>query len=229
MLAEKQNPVPAKESAVLNKSRKFNIKNYYHWLYLLVIPAYMLVFCIDERVVTENYFVMDLPLDNLIPFLEAFIIPYFAWYPFMIGVGAYLIFKDVKGFKKYMFYIFVSFMVSVFLYLIFPNGQGLRPDITGNENIFTGMIHILYTIDTPTNVCPSLHVVGSMAAIFAVFDCEKLKNVFIRIAAVVVGAAIIVSIVFVKQHSVHDIFISVPYSFLMYFVTYKWLSKKLYK
>jgi membrane-associated phospholipid phosphatase len=124
-----------------------------------------------------------------------------------------------------MTYIGVSFFTAIVLFAIFPNGQDLRPDIAtlGRENIFTRAIAVLYQADTNTNVCPSLHVVGSMAAVFGILHHPRLRcRWWLPVGGIVLAVLICLSTVFIKQHSVMDVFVGIPYGFLMYGLVY-WL------
>jgi membrane-associated phospholipid phosphatase len=69
-----------------------------------------------------------------------------------------------------------------------------------------------YDYDTNTNVCPSLHVLGSVTSMCAFFDLwRKKKMILAKTALVILTVLISVSTVFLKQHSVIDIFAAIPY------------------
>lgn len=208
-------------------------QRYHHWLYALVLPVYLVLFFVAEHIVGPDsaYTVIEHPLDALIPFCEWFYIPYVLWYPFMVSVGLYLAFKDGAGFKRYMTYIGITFIAAVGLFILFPNGQELRPDLDtlGRDNLFIRAIRVLYIADTNTNVCPSLHVVGSMAAVFGIFHHPRLrKTVWMPIGGIILAVLICLSTVFLKQHSVIDVFVGIPYGLLLYGAVY-WLPLLLTK
>ena len=208
-------------------------QRYHHWLYALVLPVYLTLFFITEHIVGPDsaYTVIEHPLDALIPFCEWFYIPYVLWYPFMGSVGLYLAFKDGAGFKRYMTYIGITFIAAIGLFILFPNGQELRPDLDalGRDNLFIRAIRVLYIADTNTNVCPSLHVVGSMAAVFGIFHHPRLrKTVWMPIGGIILAVLICLSTVFLKQHSVIDVFVGIPYGLLLYGAVY-WLPALLIK
>ncbi len=214
----------------MNKNQKttdIRWKKYRHWLYVLVLPVYLALFFLTEYLVGADaaYTVIYHPLDDLIPFCEWFYIPYVLWYPFMVSVGLYLALKDSEGFKRYMTYIGVSFIAAIGFFLLFPNGQELRPDLStlDRDNVFIRAIAVLYEADTNTNVCPSLHVVGSMAAVFGILHHPRLrKTVWMPVGGVILAIAICLATVFLKQHSVVDVFVGVPYGFFTYGLVY-WL------
>lgn len=193
---------------------------YKHVLWALLFPVYIVLYYIAESVVTVNYWNTATALDAYIPFLDFFVIPYSLWYPAMLIVGLYLIFKDPPGFKKYMLFLGLTCYISAAMYFILPNGQDLRPASFENSNFYTGIIGWLYSSDTNTNVFPSVHVTGSMAVLAGIWEGKGLKKVWIRISAVIITALISVSTVFIKQHAVIDIFASLAVSALVYVIIY---------
>ena len=200
-------------------------QKYGHWLYALILPLYLAGFFIEEHFIDGSapYLVSYMPIDARIPFCEWWYIFYVLWYPLLGGVGLYLAFRDPKGFKRYMTYIGVSFFTALLLFALFPNGQDLRPDLDtlGRENLFTRLIGVLYTTDTNTNVCPSLHVVGSLAAWFAVLHNDRLRRTrWVPIVVGVLACLISISTVMIKQHSLLDMIVGVPYALFLYRLLY---------
>lgn len=47
-----------------------------HLLLLLFVPLYLTAFYLIEKFITTDYWVSYIPLDDSIPFLEVFVIPY---------------------------------------------------------------------------------------------------------------------------------------------------------
>lgn len=202
------------------------VENYRHCWLLLLWFLYFAMFILVEHVVTDNYYVSYLPLDNFIPFIPSFVIFYVLWYPMLFFMTIHLMFWDVAAFKRYMLFIGIGFnLVSVF-YLFFPNGQDLRPAVFETQNAFTCLIGQLYRADTNTNVCPSLHVIGCAAFLFALYDTPRLNRKWFRVAAWILSIFVIASTVFIKQHSVLDVFIAIPYASLLYLFIYRVLLPK---
>ena len=111
------------------------------------------------------------------------------------------------------------FCKSLYLYL-YPTSQGLRPEIMPRDNVLTGLVHFLHRIDTPTNVCPSLHVYDSVGACIAVILTKDCFNRAEKYAAVLLTVSISLSTLFLKQHSVIDVFWGLVMSAVMYFIVY---------
>jgi len=202
-------------------SLKSLMKAHPEYWYFLFIPGYLLGFFLMEALVPADcdYFVCWLPLDDRIPFLEFFVIPYVLWYPFLFGTGMLLLLRDIPEMKRYVWFMIIGFGLTMLFCVLFPNGQNLRPEAFPRENVFTRMIAGLYAADTNTNVLPSMHVIGSVAAAIAV--CRSKPNRRWRVPAVILAVLISVSTVLIKQHSVLDVFVGlalcIPLWFLIYY------------
>ncbi len=201
-------------------------KDISHFLFILVLPVYLISFFTVEAIITDNYWVSYMPIDDLIPFCEWFLIPYYIWYPFMGVMGVYLLFTDASGFRKFMTFIGLSFMTSIVFFYIFPNGQDLRPEVFPRDNLLTRAIAGLYVADTNTNVLPSIHVVGSLAVPFAAQNNERLKKPWILAILYFIALLITASTVFIKQHSLLDGIVAIPYAIIFYILVYKVIYRK---
>ena len=188
---------------------------YRHSLLLLYWPVYGLFFLYFERIRSCTYHAVECELDSLVPFMPVFVIPYYFWFVFLVGMLIYTFFFDVNAFRKYMWFVILTYSATILIYFIYPTCQNLRPEVTGND-IFSRIVSGLYAFDTNTNVCPSIHVLGSFAVCFASCHCEKLKHPLVKASFFVVALLISVSTVFLKQHSVIDIFYAVIVSVLCY-------------
>ena len=98
--------------------------------------------------------------------------------------------------------------MTIFLIVsyIYPNVLHLRPSEFPRENVFTDMVRWLYRTDTPTNVLPSIHVFNSLAVHMSLTNCEALRDhKDVRYGSLVLTLLIILSTMFLKQHSVIDV------------------------
>ena len=181
------------------------IKEHPHMWWGLFLPAYLAAFFTIEKYVTGPYWATQLPVDSLIPFCPYFIVFYMSWSPLLAVLGIYLILKDAEGFRRYMWYIMVTFTTAVVFCILIPNGQDLRPAVMAHHNAATWLVEYTYSIDTNTNVFPSVHILGCMAAVAAVWHTPGLKKPAWRWGATLYGILIMVSTVFVKQHAAIDV------------------------
>lgn len=185
---------------------RINETQYKHTWYLLFWPCLGLRYILIERFVTaQRYFSVYAPLDDLIPFQEWFILPYLMWYALIVGMHLYLYLYDIAAFKHYSRYMITAFSLSTAIFLLFPTCQQLRPEVMPRDNLLSRAVAMLYCLDTNTNVCPSEHVIGAVAAFQASRRTPCLRRPG---AAAVLGSAAFLSgiaTVFLKQHSVVDV------------------------
>lgn len=194
---------------------------YSHILLLLFWPVFGCLFYIAEHHhPAANYISVYVPLDDYIPFMEIFVIPYLFWFLFLIGIHVYTFFYDVASFKKLMYFIILTYGTSIILFYLFPTCQELRPESFPRDNIFTRFMAEFYSFDTNTNVCPSLHVVGSLAVMFTARHCSAFQSFQWRIFFTVITFLITVSTVFLKQHSVVDIAVAIPICLISYWLCF---------
>jgi membrane-associated phospholipid phosphatase len=83
------------------------------------------------------------------------------------------------------------------------------------------MLASIYSVDTATNVFPSIHVFNSIGAMIAISKSERLRNIaWLQWFTFVLTVSICLSTVFLKQHSVLDIFGAIALSVILYAVVY---------
>lgn len=205
----------------ISKYKMFWLK-YKYWLYLLYLPVYLIAFFLIEGYIDNsyNYWVSYAPLDSIIPFIDWFVIFYDLWYPFMLVVGVYLLFKERQAYERMAYMLIFGFSFSLLFFLILPNGQNLRLESFEKETIFTQIIASLWETDTHTNVLPSMHVYGSIFTVFAVLDSKTIKNIFVRIGAVILGLLICASTCIIKQHSILDVYAGLILFAILYWIIY---------
>ena len=200
---------------------KLNTPEFEHLKYLIFWPIFGMMFLTVERLwIRGSYFPMYCSFDDVIPFCEYFLIPYLFWFVFLVGIHFYTLFFDTESFKKLMKFIIVSYSLTMVIYILFPNCQELRPLTFERDNIFIRFIAGFYQFDTNTNVCPSLHVIGSMAVMFSAWNSKHFHTPGWRSAFGVTAVLISVSTVFLKQHSVLDILAAIPICILAYYIAY---------
>lgn len=183
--------------------------NYKHSLWIIVYMIFYLAgFFILERAEHRHYHVIHSWLDDQIPFCEYFIIPYVLWFFYIfIGVLWFIVCcKDRREYYQLVSVLALGMTIFLVVSCVYPNKQDLRPEVFTNNNIFTQMVKILYATDTPTNVLPSIHVFNSLAMFYAINSCAQLKKrIGVRIFSGVLSISIVLSTMFLKQHSVVDV------------------------
>ncbi len=161
--------------------------------------------------------------DDRIPFCQYFIIPYVLWYFFLIGTVIYFALScpSKKEYYQYLGTLGIGMTLFLLISYIYPNGQNMRPDLTG-DGIFISAIRFLYKIDTPTNIFPSMHVFNATASCVALFQNERCRrNRTFTVAQIVLTVSIVLSTMFLKQHSVADVMTALILNILCYQLFYR--------
>lgn len=181
-----------------------------HLLWLLGWIVYFLLFFLTENLIpAEICYPVWCPLDDIIPFNEWFVIPYVGWYGLIVWSLVYFALYNVEHFKGLQQYIIVTQAVAMLCYIFFPSRQDLRPEAFERNNILTWIMGIIYSADTNTGVCPSLHVAYSIG-IASTWLKEKQASIWTRTFVVIFVILVCLSVVFTKQHSVVDILAAIP-------------------
>ena len=143
---------------------------------LIFGALYLLAFAwMEQRDVRIHLIRME--IDRKIPFCEYFIIPYLLWFFFVAATVLYfaLFCEDDREYYKLVTTLAIGMVLFVIISYVYPNGHNLRPKLSG-DSIFIRMVQILYKVDTPTNILPSLHVFNSIACGIALLKNRKVKQ-----------------------------------------------------
>lgn len=166
-------------------------------------------------------------VDRAIPFVPWFVWPYFLWYGLIAFTFVWTGWNtDGREFLRFSAFIYLGMTFSYVVYLFWPNGQDLRPPLsslgTGPE---ADALRWLYTHDTPTNCCPSIHVIDMMAVWFALArDRFWGHRPWFRGVLAAASIAVIASTVLIKQHSVLDLVAGGALSLALYALIYRFRS-----
>ncbi len=198
----------------LNEPRFAHVKLLGGWIVYL-----MLYFITENLIPVERCHVIHCALDDLIPFTEGFLIVYCYWYALLVGSLAYFFLYDILSFKRLQIYIMITQAVAMAVYIVYPSVQLLRPDTFARNNALTRLAAFIYAFDTPTGVCPSLHVAYSLG-IASVWCHRRAGSLAWKGFMVLSAVAISLSTAFVKQHSVVDIFAALPVGLLAEYLVF---------
>lgn len=189
------------------------------WLLAGWIFYFALYFLTENLIPAERCHVIHCALDDAIPFREGFAVLYCYWYALLAGSLAWFFFYDIRGFKRLQVYIIITQVVAMTAYILWPSIQNLRPDHFDRDNALTRLMAFIYSFDTPTGVCPSLHVAYSMG-IASVWCRTKGVSPVWKAGAVLSAVLISISTAFVKQHSVVDIAAAIPVGLLAEYLVF---------
>ena len=198
----------------LNEPRFSHVKLLGFWIF------YFTMYYVTENFIPrESCHPIWCPLDDLIPFNEYFLIFYCGWYALVFGTLLYTILYDIPNFRKVQLFIGITQVIAMTVYVIYPSRQDLRPASFERENALTALMAFIYSFDTSTGVCPSLHVGYSLGILSAALKNPKLKK-SLKIALFIFVVMICISVCFVKQHSFLDVVWALPLGLVAELITW---------
>ncbi len=198
----------------LNDPQFSHLKLLFGWV------VYFALYVLTENLIpAENCKPVYMWLDGVIPFHEIFVIPYVFWYLLIVISLGYFLLYDIENFKGLQKFIIVTQLVAMLIYIVFPSRQDLRPTVFPRDNFLTDIVRLLYSVDTNTGVCPSLHCAYSIG-IASAWLKQKDANILWKIFVVVAVILICLSTCFIKQHSAVDFFAAIPVCLLAEYIAY---------
>ncbi len=210
------------------KLRLSNLRSpeYSHLLWLLGWVGYFILYFLTENLIpAEKCHPVWCPLDDIVPFCEGFAIAYVFWYALIVISLVYFALYNPDNFRNLQKYIIITQVVAMVVYILYPTRQDLRPTEFPRDNVLTALMGLIYSFDTNTGVCPSLHVAYSLG-IASTWLREKSACLAWKIFVVVAVVLICLSVAFVKQHSVVDIFAAIPVCILAEYLVFFRKKKK---
>ncbi len=200
---------------------KDNIKKHRIFFWILYIPVYFIFFTWLEKRNDVAFHIIHTGLDDKIPFCKYFIIPYVIWFFYVFLSVAYFILYERQEFNRLAWFLALGMTTFLIVSWLYPNKLMLRPDtVTGND-ICARLVRRLYASDTSTNVMPSIHVYNSIVVAVAFLKSKaNKKHHIVGICSVILSALIIISTMFVKQHSVVDVVTAMDMAVVYYLIIY---------
>ena len=191
---------------------------------MIFTAGYLAVFFLIESWNRLHFNVIHMAADDMIPFCEIFILPYLAWFFYVALYTVYLLIADEENYHKTATYLAIGMGTFLFISIVFPNIHFLRPEVMPRQNVFTDLVQMIYSSDTPTNLTPSIHVYNSLAIMIAVVhtNTEFMKRSrIVKGLLLLQGILIILSTMFIKQHSVSDVLVAFALSAMFYILVYR--------
>ena len=191
-----------------------------HLWFQLYWVVYLVWFFWLDLTIKDPKYIIHSPLDDSIPFTEWFVFPYCSWFLLLAGVTALLWWCDTASYDKLCLMMFSGMTFCLVIYMLLPNGLDIRPtaEAVGRDNIAMQIMQLLWKADASVNVCPSIHVLNTVTLMIGYrrsrcFDEPGRR--WMRPAANVLGVAIILSTMLLKQHSCIDVVLGAALAFAL--------------
>ena len=198
----------------LNEPRFSHLKLLGGWI------AYFTLYFITENLIPlERCHVVHCVLDDLIPFNEYFAIIYVSWYLLVFGTLLYTLLYDIESFKRLQIFLICTQLTAMAIYILWPSCQNLRPTVFPRDNLLTRLMAFIYSFDTNTGVCPSLHVAYTVGIASVAWKSRNFP-LWGKVALLVMTLLVSLAVCFVKQHSAVDVFAALPLCLFAELVTF---------
>ena len=183
-------------------------------------PLYMIWFIAIEKHHFAHYSIIHTKIDDLIPFNELFVIPYYMWFVYVsVTLLFFLLSFDVEDYYKNFIFLATGMTIFLIISTLFPNMHHLRPAVFPRDNILTSLVGVIYSHDTASNLWPSIHVYNSIGTMIAVHRSKRFNRLGKGISDFI-GISIILSTMFIKQHSVYDVITAFIMAIIFYLIFY---------
>lgn len=197
-------------------------------VYLLIMPLY---FFVQQLAKDKPHHVLSVFLDDFIPFVPIFawiyVLAYVQWF-----LGYLLIARSERKVSETFFMAeVVGRIIAVIFFFIYPTTLE-RPnlDISGPSE---WLVSIIYTVDEPSNLFPSLHCMESWIVMRGVWEGNYPK--WLKYSMAVFSILVFMSVVLVKQHLFLDIPAGIILGEFAIFLSkkldlgrfYRWVEKRL--
>lgn len=205
--------------------KRINFKELFWKHRYLLLQAYWLIylpwFAYLERTVTSHFHVIHMELDDKIPFISVFAIPYFLWFGYVAVAFCYTYLHDKQEYLRACGFLFTGMTIFLVISTVYPNGHYMRYGVTLGSGVFDQMVRWLWETDTATNLFPSIHVFNSIGAHIALTRSENLRdNKVVKYTSFTLMCSIILATVFIKQHSVFDVMTALLMALVLYPIAY---------
>lgn len=160
-------------------------------------------------------------LDEKLPMMPVFVIPYLSWHALLVFMGIYLFVKDMDAFRRFAKYLICTSLMTIPVFIVWPTCMPLRPDGVVVTGPLSWLVSVIYWIDRNTNVCPSLHVIWGLGLLFAAWNDRRFCAKGWRLAWSIQVFLICCSTFMIKQHSIIDVIAAVPFCVAGWLMSYR--------
>lgn len=162
----------------------------------ILIAMFLIYPILNQR--GENAHIIKFAIDDTIPFVPIFSIPYILYIPFLIITLIY--FVGFTNLYRSISIAFIFCLLIAYLTYFFYQTYILRPEII-NIDVFSKLVLYIYSKDHPYNCFPSLH---NALSILSFFYWVQVLPKFKWIIGIFV-LLIILSTLLIKQHYIPDV------------------------
>lgn len=157
-------------------------------------------------------------LDDYMPFCSWAVLPYLSWFVWVPAILFLFLWRSREEFWRLFNGLMGGTTFSLLLYTVYPTVVNLRRPLYGTD-FCTRLIHLIRLADTPTNVCPSLHVFISALLLLHILNAQWTSSGTFRVINTWIAVLICASTVLIDQHSLIDVAFGVLLALWTYALT----------
>ena len=198
----------------------------YVWICLGIIVAFLIaVYCGGKAAISgRTLHILTGPLDAKIPFVPEWIAVYCSAYLVWVISALWLFSEDRSNAYRLTAGVVLAFLLSGIVFVAWP-GTLQRPEISG-DGVFQKWVRLIYSADTPTNLCPSFHVMLSYYC-WRGMACSRRTPGWAHWCSFFYLILVCVSVLLVKQHALVDIPAAVLIGELSFRAADRWQFEKI--
>lgn len=173
--------------------------------------VYMGLFLYLEVAEPEQVHLIVCGLDRRIPYLPVFVYPYLSWFPYIAAVSVLAVQRLTdREYRKAVLILITGMNLFLLISYLWPTGLDLREGLVYDMSVLSGrLMRFVQAVDTPKSVFPSMHVYVTLV----LQDTLEMQKNRLPAWGIWTGrffaAAIILSTMFTRQHSVLDVLAAV--------------------
>lgn len=193
---------------------------------IYAIPSLVFLFLFNQTIYTGTQFLMKnayhynlvTKIDNYVPFAPWWISIYVGCYIFWV-INYILIARQGKEvWYRFLVADLMAKAICGVIFIVMPT-MIERPEVIGNT-IFHSMTRIIYSLDMPTNLFPSIHCLASWLCYIGLGKSNKIPKWY-KIFSCIFALLVCASTQFTKQHYILDVISGIAIAQLTYYIAQK--------
>ncbi|MGF7050273.1 hypothetical protein J2T13_004798 [Paenibacillus sp. DS2015] len=178
-----------------------SIRTYLKSLSLLASLGIMGIFYTLLNKRSHAAFILESPIDSMIPLIPSMGVAYLGWYPFIFITMAFLCWKDRQTYLRTLLTMNISLIFCYLIYYYFQTTVP-RPILIGDSWDIL-IVKYIYSQDLPYNCFPSIHSLHSYLVMRAAWT-SKFVRARDKFIISICSITIIASTFMIKQHVIYD-------------------------
>lgn len=185
------------------KIKKFLTPKYW-WIPVFSMLLINLMAYSGSKLLTDSghHFDISLPIDFAIPFVPAFIVIYVLSYLQWFGGYGLVAIESREVCYRVAASEIIAKLICLVIFMVLPTSLE-RPSTEG-YGIFGALTNLIYSMDTPTALFPSVHCLESWILFRTAHKITRYKKWLVPLSFVF-ALLVFASVLFVKQHLILDI------------------------